>query len=576
SGDLFSQDAYFAMQWDMPSITGLSNTGLAMSAYDGRYARYQSQVQARSPAVDKGAVRITPASIAGTNSDVTCSNFASLGWTNSEDTIDNNRDCQTTIRYIPATVTTHIDPISRLDLGYHYKNGVEYIAEVFGQVTVRYDGRWITLDMLNMFNPDWERVGRDIASSGFSPDSIDHDTIVVYEAVGEITTVTNNTVYHEGFYYVPAYHVYHTPIVRAISNGFRTELKRGDWGYPVGIRNLDLASSPTDRKIYAGIAHHQLLYDNQENYELTNYIDIYGYNPASYTWTKIGGYTYSNPQNRIDNSLHDITIAADPSYIWICWLEWVEGIDGHWELRAARIPNSGYTDFSNSYSRLRNPWNPPPYLPDNSALSLTYDPENASNQPVRLLFLENLPSQLRASPLKWVADPPCIEFARPPTGVPVSAEGEAAGGTPRIVYNPNRSGTSGPSAYRVFAADWQYAWEAEGWLRAYDLTDPQNEVWAPDNAFLSGVYQTHANHIDLSYTASGTKMVVWREIGETYHRIVSNRGWIKSLRSGGWALPRLTTNYQNKRDLFMSWCDLYNLDADPEDEQAVWIKELYP
>jgi hypothetical protein len=78
------------MQWDMPNVTGLGDTGLAAHAYDGG---------ARSIAIYKGAVRMIAYSIASINSDVICSNFASLGFTNTYDTEEYYRDCPTILRF---------------------------------------------------------------------------------------------------------------------------------------------------------------------------------------------------------------------------------------------------------------------------------------------------------------------------------------------------------------------------------------------------------------------------------------------------------------------------------------------
>ena len=84
--------------------------------------------------MDKGAVKTTTLT-GGTT--YRYSIFASLGNTNTNGTADNS----STYRLIPATLSTStIDPIGRLDVGYHYNGSVVYTTDVFGNISTVYSG----------------------------------------------------------------------------------------------------------------------------------------------------------------------------------------------------------------------------------------------------------------------------------------------------------------------------------------------------------------------------------------------------------------------------------------------------
>jgi hypothetical protein len=560
SGDLFNQDGYFAMQYDMPSITGREDTGLAMSAYDGRYARYGTQEQARSPAVDKGAVKVTPASIAGTTNDVKYTLFASLGWTNTDDGNLNTRDSQTTIRVIPAQIPLdHTDPINRLDLGYHYKNGVVYSTDVCGQVETIYNEQPVILNHAVYATVGICLAHKDLVSGEFNSNNLVDQTMVVYGVNGMA-----------GLLYGVGYHVFNTPINNPIMTSYTEWISIA--GY-VGLYSVNLGESPVDHQIVAAVAHYSF---KEDGYEYSTHIDVYRYNASSDQWNRLAYYTVAGTYyDEIEHRVLDVSVAVDQdNYVWVTWVEsFYESSSGNTslKLRAARMPISANDfDIGSSYYTLVDPLNIHPEIGLVPYLSTTYDPENLPDRRIRLVFHHDQDNdgitELRASPL--VIDQGYITlFYDDPPGKPVSEPDHHADGHPRIVYNPHNTGSV--PAYRVFSTVYEYEDGSSGYLRAYNLTDPDSETWSPDNAFGSGSQWIQSGHLDMTYRALGDKFVVWRE-GDS--GINSNRGSITN--SGHF--PRVSTNAGNQRDIFITWKDSYNLDNNSELENGVFVRELFP
>jgi hypothetical protein len=73
----------------------------------------------------------------------------------------------------------------------------------------------------------------------------------------------------------------------------------------------------------------------------------------------------------------------------------------------------------------------------------------------------------------------------------------------------------------------------------------------------------------MTYRTLGDKFVVWREGSSG---INSNRGSITNTGH----FPRVSTNAGNQRDVFVTWIDNYNLDNNPELENGVFVRELFP
>ncbi|MFB3897714.1 MAG: NosD domain-containing protein, partial [bacterium] len=286
------QDPYFALQYDIPSITGGTNNGLALSAYDGASARFLAQDLAQSPAVNKGAVRITPASFAGTNAAVTCSNFASLGWTNSEDTVDNNRDSNTTLRWIAeTTAANYTDPIGRLDLGYHYKGAVVYPTDIV--TTFRYNNRTYAYDTTpEGYGFDYlggkSLVFRRAISGKYDSSTLNGTNIVVFPASGPIED--------DKQYIALGYHIQGTPIV----GGMAEYSIDTYWDYYVAddsarlasmwLNNTDVAAtsdgSTTFVALYGTKYFHGYTYSTatvDESYQ--EFVNVYRYNESQYSWS---------------------------------------------------------------------------------------------------------------------------------------------------------------------------------------------------------------------------------------------------------------------------------------------------
>ncbi|MDI6784487.1 MAG: hypothetical protein QME64_10385, partial [bacterium] len=335
---------------------------LAMSAYDARYARYGTQVQARSPAIDKGAVRITPASIAGTNANVTCSNFASLGWTNSEDTVDNNRDCQTTLRWIQQTTySNYTDPVGRLDLGYHYKKGVVYTTDIVS--TFRFNNRTYVYDTVGDYLVQQSENLRKVVSGKFDTNTLNGTNLVIFPASGLRTTDQ---------YIGLGYHVQGTPIVKGIAE-YSCPTTWDGWSEGITLvpamwlNFLDIKSSP-DGTIYTAINGTKKRWSPPYSpyYE---FLYVYRYDAASSRWTTIVTMEWTHSGA---SSLSGFAIAADTGYLWLAI-----------SLKNIKIAAIPYSSFPSTVSINSSIWKTP-YQLQNIApqLHMTYD-ETYSNQVVQ-------------------------------------------------------------------------------------------------------------------------------------------------------------------------------------------------
>ncbi|MDI6784097.1 MAG: hypothetical protein QME64_08400, partial [bacterium] len=492
--------------------------------------------------------------------------LASLGWTNTDDSNLNTRDCQTTIRVIPAQILqNHTDPINRLDLGYHYKNGVVYSTDVCGQVETIYNEQPVILN-----HAVYATVGiclghKDLVSTEFNSNNLVEQTMVVYGVNGMA-----------GLLYGVGYHVFNTPINNPIMTSYTEWISIA--GY-VGLYSVNLGESPVDHQIVAAVAHYSF---KEDGYEYSTHIDVYRYNASSDQWNRLAYYTVAGTYyDEIEHRVLDVSVAVDQdNYVWVTWVEsFYESSGGNTslKLRAARMPiSSNDFDIGSNYDTPIESLNIHPEIGLVPYLSTTYDPENLPNRRIRLVFHHDQDNdgitELRASPLLITQQGHIILLYNEPTkGKPVSESGHHADGHPRIVYNPHNTGSV--PAYRVFSTVYEYEDGAYGYLRAYDLTEPQNETWAPDNDF--GPRNSPRNrwissgHLDMTYRALGDKFVLWREGSSG---INSNRGSIAN--SGHF--PRVSTNAGNQRDIFITWKDSYNLDNDPELENGVFVRELFP
>ncbi|MDI6783744.1 MAG: right-handed parallel beta-helix repeat-containing protein, partial [bacterium] len=443
-----NQDAYFAMQWDMPNITGKNqgDTGLAMSAYDGRYARYGNQAQARSPAVDKGAVKVTPAIVANTNQDVNYTLFASLGWTNTEDTNSTTRDSQTTIRVIPAQISPdHTDPIGRLDLGYHYRNGVTYVTEAFGLFTAVVNPGTSEATTLIFYpyhyNASYLGEQNDITSGLLNISDLNHTSVVAFAAQGSIPRLG-----YADEYNALGFHEANTPITRVVQTAGSVApsvFPPTPW---IGFNenyctSVDAGASPSTGTTFIVCAARSGYFekDDGKNYDHV-WIRVYRYDSATKEWHPVASLAEDWEQYGPTAGwmwwISDLAIAADDSTVWIAFrrdhrISEPQQWDRYeYDILATFVPSHSYTPLSAVDFDVIKYWEPSTET-ITAGLDMTFDEKILPAGDVRLVY-KNENDQvisLRCETRRTEHRILPIEE----TIVSVNETGER----PRIAYNPN-------------------------------------------------------------------------------------------------------------------------------------------
>ncbi len=481
-------------------------------------------------AVDKGAVKTTTLT-GGTT--YRYSIFASLGNTNTNGTSDNS----STYRLIPATLSTStIDPIGRLDVGYHYNGSVVYTTDVFGNISTVYSG--VTTVLMTESNTN--SIGNDVVSGVWNSNTLVDQSMVLYGNGGCIS-INNNTTYLEGF----GYHVPNTPInneLVPVNNGIESA------PFP-GVASLAL--SPFDNTIVGGVVYTDLT---------TTHIQIFKYLSDTGGWTLLGLYDTS--------SIQDLSLSVgQDSDVWVTWGQtWPTA-----QLCASRV----------SLSASNSPLTPSVLIPNwngeasagGHAISMTYDPQAVKTSQgiygVRLAFLNDLGSvgttRLWESPLEFNQSLGQIVF-KYPNGQPVTESGQSAQANVRLVYNPNYTGNA--PAFQDFSSAL-----GQGYLRAYDLSTPSSDIWTPDNTYGPSTIGSGAGETDLTYRSTGEKLTVWQTSGT----LTTNQGGAVTLfETSNMGHPRITTNAVNLRDPALLWDDGYDLEGDGTPISALFVKELYP
>ena len=487
--------------------------------------------------MDKGAVKTTTLT-GGTT--YRYSIFASLGNTNTNGTSDNS----STYRIIPATLSTStIDPIGRLDIGYHYNGSVVYTTDVFGNISTVYNG--VTTVMMTESNTNF--IGNDVVSGAWNSNALVDQSMVLYGNGGCIS-INNNTTYLEGC----GYHVPNTPInneLVPVNNGIESA------PFP-GVASLAL--SPFDNTIVGGVVYTDLT---------TTHIQIFKYLSDTGGWALLGLYDAT--------SIQDLSLSVgQDSNVWVTWGQtWPNA-----QLCAARV----------SLSASNSPLTPSVLIPNwngeasagGHAISMTYDPQavitlgNDTCYGVRLAFLNPNSAgttQLWESPLQ-VDKSGAISF-QIANGQSVTESGQSAGANVRLVYNPNYTGST--PAFQDFSS----ALEEQGTnsLRAYDLSTPANETWTPDNTYGPTSVKSGNGETDLTYRSTGEKLTVWQPSGNLY--LTTSQGGavtLFGLTNHIVGHPRITTNAINLRDPALLWEDGYDLEGDGTPIPALFVKELYP
>ncbi len=486
--------------------------------------------------MDKGAVKTTTLT-GGTT--YRYSIFASLGNTNTNGTSDNS----STYRLIPATLSTStIDPIGRLDIGYHYNGSVVYTTDIFGNISTVYSGVTVLMTESNT-----NSIGNDVVSGAWNSNTLVDQSMVLYGNGGCIS-INNNTTYLEGC----GYHVPNTPInneLVPVNNGIESA------PFP-GVASLAL--SPFDNTIVGGVVYTDLT---------TTHIQIFKYLSDTGGWALLGLYDAT--------SIQDLSLSVgQDSDVWVTWGQtWPNA-----QLCASRVSLSA-SSAPLTPSVLISNWNGAS-LKGGHAISMSYDPQavkiidaNDTCYGVRLAFLNDTGTiQLWESPLVFGAGQISFQyFSGIYPGKLVTESGQSAEANVRLVYNPNNTGSA--PAFQDFSS----ALEG-GYLRAYDLSTPSSDIWTPDNSYGPSTIGSGAGETDLTYRSTGEKLTVWQTSGSgTLLYLTTNQGNAVTLFNSNdintiIGHPRITTNAVNLRDPVLVWDDRYSGFPLP----LLFVKELYP
>ncbi len=522
------EDAWFAMEYDMPLVTGRTGTGLAQSAYSAG---------GRSASVDQGAVKTTTLT-GGTT--YRYSIFASLGNTNTNGTQDNG----STFRIIAPTLpTSTTDPLGRLDIGYHYNGSVVYTTDVFGNISTVYN---VETTVLLSESEGSYFIGKDVVSGAWNSNTLVDQSMVLY-----CNGCHTSSLYLEGC----GYHVPNTPINNQLVTG------NGSSSAPwPGVASL--AVSLFDNTIVGGLVYS----------DLTNHLRIYKYLSDTSGWSLMGSFDFTSTYPSYIGDL-SLSVGQD-SNVWVTWGLNVQSAS---KLCATRLSLSTSNVTLNAGNVLISNWNGAAAA-GGHAISMSYDPQavgyvgSDTSYGVRLAFLNN-PSTgttgLWESPLLVnKSGAISFEYNSPTLGKPVTESGQNAGGNVRLVYNPNYTGSA--PAFQDFSSALE-----QGYLRAYDLSTPSSDIWTPDNAYSPTSVSTGgtgSGETDLTYRSTGEKLTVWQtgEVWGAYY-LTTNQGNAVTL-FGTTGHPRITTNTVNRRDTVLAWDDSYAGFSLP----LLFVKELYP
>ncbi len=478
--------------------------------------------------------------------------FASLGNTNTNGTADNS----STYRLIPATLSTStIDPIGRLDVGYHYNGSVVYTTDVFGDISFVYSGETVFMRESNT-----NFIGNDVVSGTWNSNTLIDQSMVLYGNASSYH-YNNSTTNYNGC----GYHVPNTPINNQLVTGMV-------YGLPVTKSYpciASLAVSPFDNTIVGGV-----VYTDQDSTSAyyTSHLRIYKYVSDTGGWALLGLYDIISTQT----GMQDLSLSVgQDSNVWVTWELSVQSAN---ELCATRLSLSTSNVTLSDSNVLISNWN---YSGgEGHIISMTYDPQAVNTSQgiygVRLAFLNN-PStgttSLWESPL--VVNPSGVISLSISGGRKVTESGHNAGANIRLVYNPNYTGSA--PAFQDFSS----ALETGGFnfLRAYDLSTPSSDIWTPDNTYGPTSVNVNAGQFDLTYRSTGQKLVVWQPTSGTTE-LTSNEGNITLLygnpETEPIGTPRITTNAVNRRDPVILWNDYYDLEGDGTPISTLFFRELYP
>lgn len=546
-----TQDAHFAMQYDMPSITGRTDTGLAMSAYDGGYTRYGTQAQARSPAVDKGAVKVTRKDAIETEEDVMYSIFASTGLTSTD---DNSPDCNTTIRYIHKTISENIpDPLGGiLDLGYHYKRGVVYVTDACDTVEETIGGE--TYQYCVMLRDDETHTGseiKDITIGNFNSQTFETDEILIYGAVTISGFVGTEYPRH-----AVVYHVKNTPINRVLVSFVPSYRLTRPTGLMQQLRDIVGCAAP-DGTLYCGVAYN-IWPDSDDVIEWT-VITVYRYQPNTGTWTVIAG-TLSGPDTR--DMVNDFALATDNTNVWIALNDewWYTYPTPPSTIRVAIVSNTGFTPLGLDDYKIVKTFSGDHLTP----IDMTYDAAATS--------IEQTPTYRLVYKYE---DGMLYELKLQPdvNGYPsVARENEistdnVSDAPATIVYNPNDPTGGSQRAYTSYS-DYNNVTIYAADLNAIDPI--YGEQWYADNIY-NDSNNISGSDPDVTYRTAGSKLVVYWLDQNPYSNLESNAGQIAE----NGRLPKLATEPVTQRDIIAGWY-VKTVDYPYVLEEGLLMRELYP
>ncbi len=545
------EDAWYAMEYD--------SSGLVRSAYSAG---------GRSASVDKGSVKVT--TINSTTYRYTT--MASLGNTNTNGTSDNS----STYRLIPATLSTStIDPIGRLDIGYHYNGNVVYTIDMVTAFIYQPSGRLYTYSPYTDYfddtyqNAPYPNYKNDIElrksiSGKYNSMSLNPTEILTMTGIGPLV---NSSIPTSRNYIGLGYHIYNTPILAAfdeISSHPYSEWD-GDLTYSLGpyFNYSGLAASPTGQvfSMLQGFNTYQVSYDN---YTIMEFMYIYRYDDSSNSWTKI--VTLETTEYEPGGlTIQGADIAVDTANLWIT----VSSIGSPYNfIGVTLLPLNTLPQTINLGS-----FTPVQYETTYAyPVKITYD---ASTGWGRILYNDQDDSNnMHAMGVNIVAGSP--HLARDT----VAALNAVGGGIDpynyEIVYNPNDPTGGILRAYAVYNINDNTEYSH------LDASDSLHDLWSSySNTFADDYAYGRQN---VTYRYDGSALVAWSssrddvpsEGGYSDGFMHTNAGGIPIFFNDGGFYLDVKTNTINHRDILATWHEFTDPANTNDFSGVVVCQELYP
>ncbi|MDI6785020.1 MAG: hypothetical protein QME64_13120, partial [bacterium] len=346
--------------------------------------------------------------------------------------------------------------------------------------------------------------------------TLNSTNVVVFPASGPRTTDQ---------YIALGYHIQGTPIVKGIAEySCPTTWENTDEGYrhtAMRLNFLDVKSAP-DGTIFAAIYGTKNAWNSSYYYE---FMYVYRYNDLAFSWNTVvtmeWQYDNSDPAGG-EEQLGGLAIAADTGYLWlaISVLDRNIGYETPLHIKIAAIP---YSSFPSTITIDSSIWKVPQGLENKAPqLHMSYDEKfnkDYGRPTVRLIYYNDPDGRIYASRIEYKllsggGYGPSLE-----RDTTVYSESAVNISGYRIACNPNDITSAQKQAFATLETGAHSV--RVGHSFNLNAQDPAYEYWTDHTSYGT----MHAFTNDLTYRATGEKLVVWTEhVGHCSPVVYSNVG----------------------------------------------------